>query len=111
MESQCKTFFTTGKTEISHKVAERLALYLGSDNEERMNYFKLTKKAYAVRSSYIHGQNLQKKLEIKNLSDLSNDMDQLIRKLMSKIIMLDSEIFLKNETILNSYFDNLILSK
>lgn len=50
-----EALLSDGKTEMSHKIATRAAIILGKDYEERLQYRKLFKKLYDVRSRAVHG--------------------------------------------------------
>lgn len=102
-----EALFTTDKTEVSHKVTERVTLYLGGDYVKKKSTFSLIKKAYDVRSKYLHGQVLVKPNEL--LANIAYDIDNLTRELFTKIILEDSEVFLQKEPLLNDYFKDLIL--
>src|SRR3989339_521844 len=104
-----ETLFTTDNTEVSHKVSERISFYLGNNNAEKEEIFKLVKNAYAIRSKYIHGQRLDKKLQsVEKQIDLSVEIDSLTRRLLRKIILEDSSIFTQNENDLNDFFNSLL---
>ena len=56
-----ETLFSKDGSELSHKVAERVAFYLGGIKNEKMYTYRKVKGAYDVRSKYIHGSKLDKK--------------------------------------------------
>lgn len=43
------------QTEVSHKLAERTAIFIGNNADERINLFDNMKKAYDLRSKVAHG--------------------------------------------------------
>lgn len=96
--------FTSSKSEINHKIAERVACLLGDTIEERKRLFKLVKKCYDVRSTIVHGSSL--KGESEDLKHLSQDLDIILRKLLSE----DNEIFYKKDDELDKFFIDLIFS-
>lgn len=103
--------FTTDNNEVSHKVTERTTLYLGGDEQSRLENFKLIKTAYGIRSKFVHGQQLEKKFKTKSdLVDISVQIDSLLRELLTKIIIKDSDLFLQSDDKLNDWFTKLILS-
>lgn len=102
-----ETLFTTDKTEVTHKVSERVSFYL-SENLNKIKTFELIKECYNIRSGFVHGQKLSKKYDHKLLSIKSNELDNLIRILFNKILNFDSDIFLENDNNLNYYFKKLI---
>jgi len=86
--------FCTDSNEVTHKVSERAAFYIGSDYKERFGIYKTIKEAYALRSKYFHGQELiAKHQDIDNQKLLSLKMDYIIRKVLAKIILKDGNIF------------------
>ncbi len=102
--------FTTDNTEVSHKVTERSAFYLEKDSAAKRKVFEIVKLGYSIRSKFVHGQKLDKK--IKNHEDLvklSVELDQVTRKLFIKILHDDSDLFLQNDNDLNNWFIDLIL--
>lgn len=107
-----ETLFTTDNSEVSHKVSERLAFYIGGNTDEKVENFKLMKTAYGVRSKFVHGQKLDR--SIKNIDDLvsvSTKIDSLARALLTKIVLTDSTIFLKDDNALNQHFSNMIFER
>lgn len=51
--------FTIGTSEINHKIAERVAIILGTSVETKVQLFNLIKQAYKIRSHIVHGQYLK----------------------------------------------------
>lgn len=94
--------FTTGKTEVNHRIAERVAIMLGGSRDEKKNLFNLIKKAYDHRSSIIHGSYI--KGNEKNLIDISNSLDKILRKLLID----NHEVFLKKDDEIDKYFLDLL---
>lgn len=98
--------FTTGKSEINHKIAERVALMLGTSQESKKELFQLVKSAYGTRSTLVHGQSL-KGTEDK-LVYLSKGLDNILREL----IVHNHEIFSKEvkEDKMNNFFIDLLFT-
>jgi hypothetical protein len=92
-------FATNGTSELTHKVGERCANYIGSDTKNKLVIFKKIKELYDIRSKYVHGQPLGKQFnEGKDPSPLSVEADELVRKVFVKVITEDGEKFLwKND--------------
>lgn len=97
--------FTTSKTEVNHKISERVAALLGSSLESRKKYFKIIKNAYTARSSIVHGQTLSKESD-DILSELSRELDKILREL----IVGDNEVFYKNDKEIEEFFTDLLFS-
>ncbi len=56
-----ETVLSTGRDEITHKIAERVALIIGNDPSQRNDACELVKKHYATRSKLVHGAARPKK--------------------------------------------------
>lgn len=104
-----ETLFTTDGTEVTHKVSERLAFYLSEDFEKKET-FDFVKECYGIRSKFVHGQKLHKKYDYETLVSKSVKIDEIVRKLMNKVILIDSQTFLQGDKGLNEYFKNLVFS-
>jgi hypothetical protein len=103
--------FTTDKTEVVHKVCERVALYIGGNLDERLNIYEQVKKTYDIRSSFFHGQTIGKKQDVREkLEQTSIEIDGLLRRILTKVIFDDSDTFLNDEN-LPKYFNRLVLNK
>jgi len=103
--------FSTDSTEISHKLAERVALLLGDSPEERRNLFYFVKSLYSVRSSVVHGDTVSRE-RLKDMISLSQRADQLLRRVLRKI-MGNSELctlFESSKENRERYFIDLVLS-
>ncbi|MBD0381301.1 HEPN domain-containing protein [Paenibacillus sedimenti] len=98
-------------TELTHRIGERLARLLGKDFEERKEIYSQIKRAYAVRSSFVHGQQLDRSYRTKEVVlDISLKLDNYIRQVM--IIMLTEhaeKLSLKDEEYEN-WFQEIVLS-
>ena len=98
--------FSSESNEVTQKVSERVAFYIGNNSMERQGIFMTIKDAYNLRSKYFHGQELISKHQIvDNLKLLSLKMDYLLRKIFTKIILEDSAIF--NETNQNKFDEHM----
>ncbi len=109
-----ESLFSSGNSELSHKVSERCAVYLGGSKENKIEVYKLLKTTYDFRSALLHGSKLNMKSSGKNHNlpeiqvDIAREIDDLTRKVMTKVISQDSNIFLEND--IDTYFNNLIFS-
>ena len=87
--------FSTEAAEATQKVSERVAFYLSDDKEIRRKIFDIIKIGYNIRSRYLHGSVIDKKERGKDFQGLiSKELDNLIRCVLVRIIMQDSEKFL-----------------
>ncbi len=83
MTSYCsalETLFSNDSTELSHKLAERVAHFLSKDKGERIALFRMIKKAYEVRSKVVHGSTF-KDGKIKEIESLIVEVDSVCRKI------------------------------
>lgn len=97
--------FATSKGEITHKIAERVALYVGTTPDSKLEWFNFIKKAYGYRSKLIHGDVLGGVEE--DLEEFTKQLDELLRYLVTE----GSEIFEKKQQELNAYFTELIFQE
>ncbi|MGV2484793.1 UNVERIFIED_CONTAM: hypothetical protein FOS07_12145 [Bacillus mycoides] len=96
--------FTTGKSEVNHKIAERVAIMLGTSVESKKALFQLVKKAYNFRSEMVHGQALKAKEE--DLVIVSQGLDDILRKL----IVANHDVFSKKDNEMDDFFLDLLFS-
>lgn len=107
--SLLECLFTTDRQEVTHKVCERVAIYLGGNYENKINNYTSVKKAYDIRSGFFHGQNIDKKQDSRiNLSLHSEKIDSIIRKVMTKVLFEDFEIFNGSDEIRVGFFNKMI---
>ncbi|GIO19696.1 hypothetical protein J18TS1_27960 [Oceanobacillus oncorhynchi subsp. incaldanensis] len=96
--------FTIGSSEINHKIAERVALMLGTSEESKNDLFKFIKSAYNYRSKLIHGQHL--KGDESDLVAISQRLDEVLRELLRN----KHEIFYKNDHEMENHFIKLLFA-
>jgi hypothetical protein len=105
-----ESLFTNDNFEIKYKVAQRVCLYLGGEKSEILKNKKLIEDAYKIRSNYFHGGNQDKNYKKRsNLKEISFNLDQLVRRVFTNVISIDSQEFLKEEGLAN-YFEELLYS-
>jgi hypothetical protein len=90
--------FTTGRSELIHRIAERVAIMTEVDVEKRVKVYNIVKKAYDVRSTVVHGALL--KGENDHLKEISIEVDKILRNLFNR----NDELFFKNDAEIDSYF-------
>ncbi len=110
--SYFETILSTDSSELTHKLSERVALFLSDDKDNRTKIFRDIKNAYKIRSQIVHGAGLKEK-SIKDLDIIANKCDRYVRKINNKIfsteefqIMFDK----KNTGKIDNYFLELIMS-
>ena len=99
-------------TEITHKIAERVAKYLGGTSEEQLKTFKDVKFFYGVRSKILHGDNIAKKEKDEfDYSSKSVEFDRLLRRILQKVFTEDLKMFhsSSNEE-MTQYYTSLLFS-
>ncbi|MEQ1917852.1 MAG: hypothetical protein ABL955_01525 [Elusimicrobiota bacterium] len=92
-----EAMFCTDSGEISHKIAERAAVFLGSDMEERARVYRFLKKAYSVRSRVIHGGAISG--DVEGLVGTCVELDGILRRIMNRVLSNTEEwdLFMKTE--------------
>jgi hypothetical protein len=98
--------FSLDSNEVVQKVCERTAYYIGKNKEERIQIFKTVKDSYDIRSKFVHGQKTTKSADV--ICRLSTEVDEIIRKVLIKVISKDHEIFLKDDKDRRGYLNQLI---
>jgi len=88
-----ETLFFRVIQELSFKLPLRVACFLSDSPDNKLRIFKQLRNAYNIRSTSVHG--LAVKPDIKVITDISCDTDQLVRLVINKI--------LKNEKICNLF--------
>ncbi|WP_404292621.1 hypothetical protein LG276_19835 [Cytobacillus kochii] len=96
--------FTIGTSEVNHKIAERVAIMLGTSKESKKDLFKLIKNAYNYRSTLVHGQHLKGSEE--NLVSISKGLDDVLRNLT----VAKHEIFSKSDKEMEAFFLELLFT-
>ncbi|MGE7092521.1 hypothetical protein ACQKII_13970 [Lysinibacillus sp. NPDC048646] len=71
--------------ENTYKVSERVAAILGGNSDEKMSLFYSVKKAYDFRSKFVHGSHINYN-DISKVSEISTGLDEIVRKVIKKII-------------------------
>jgi len=99
--------------EISHKLTERVTLYLGESTEDRLSIWKSVKSAYNIRSKFLHGVTMEEANNplkdhntLEGQIQVSKNIDEIVRRIMNKVIADKSGLFIKVDQ--DEYFKNLI---
>lgn len=101
-----EALLSTEEGELTHRLAERVARILGNDPAEQRELFWLVKVAYDIRSKTLHGAPLGKRF--KKLLPTSTRCDDVVRRLLLKILSSPVLVSLFNEGDLASYFVDLL---
>lgn len=112
--SLCMSFleclFTTDRQEVTHKVCERVALYLGGSYEEKQLTYNSIKSAYDIRSGFFHGQDIDKKRDTRiQLEEHSNKIDEILRKVLKLVLFEDYNIFNDSNDKRKDFFNKMVL--
>lgn len=84
--SALEILFSQEKNEIGHKLSERIAWYLSSeDANNRLDIYKNIKGLYALRSNIVHGELNKKKIE-QGLSEKVIECENIISDIVFKIL-------------------------
>lgn len=105
-----ESILSTTNVELSHQMAERAAFYLCTTPEERLEHYKLSKKAYSIRSKIVHGDILSAS-SLNSLVLVAQHCDISARKLINMYFE-DSEFSAAlcslNSEVTDSFFTNKI---
>jgi len=107
--SAFESLLTTESTELSHKLSERAAFFLGARGHDRLQVFRIMKKAYTVRSKLVHGDTLPPR-QIDELPGLALDLDGYLRTMLNAIFESDElrKVFDSHSDAVEEYFAQLI---
>lgn len=84
--SAFESLLSTDSSELSHKLAERVAWIIAQNAETRLEVFRRLKAAYSIRSHAIHGSQISQKKQAQELRAASEDCDANLRSLFASII-------------------------
>ena len=107
--SAFKALFSTSPAEISHKLSERVAFFLGTHGYSKHAVFKNMKTAYDVRSKLVHGASLSTQ-RVDALPELSVVCDSYLRKVMQ---LLFGELNMITQTdvspsVMDDFFESIV---
>ncbi len=109
--SAFESLFSTDNAELSHKLSERVAIFLKNFGYDPLVVFDDMKAFYGIRSKVTHGDSIQASKE-KELPDLSNKCDSYLRSIFR--LILDDEklqvIFDGNKDKFEKYFKEMLFS-
>jgi hypothetical protein len=82
--SALEALFSTDSMELSHKLSERIAFFLGALGYAKIEVFRNMKAAYGIRSKLTHGDTLHKKT-VDGLPEVSAICDQYLRAIIQSL--------------------------
>ncbi|HBD25775.1 HEPN domain-containing protein [Flavobacterium sp.] len=115
----CSAFeclFSVDNIELSHRLSETVAYFLGENFERRKEIYKQMKEIYGLRSTVTHGSGIKKELfknNEENLNRIGINCDSLMRNCIRKIIANENlkKLYFENNTEnIRVYFIDLVLS-
>jgi hypothetical protein len=80
-----ETLFSTDTAGVSHRVAERTALFVGATGTERRAIYQDMKALYAIRSKLVHGSHI-KGTALQSAPELSIRGDDYLRRCIRAIL-------------------------
>ncbi len=108
--SALESLFSTDSSELSHKLSERVAIFLKPYNFDPITTFDEIKSFYNIRSKVTHGDSL-KSSEVGKLPEESIKLDNYLREIMNIIINSDElmGVFNGDKDSFESYFKKKLL--
>jgi hypothetical protein len=102
--------FATDSNELTHRLAQRVAIYLYEKAGERLAAYQLIKRAYNVRSKVVHGDVLKDGV-LSDLVNVSKEIDELLRTVVRRLVSDDStrSLFDSENDVLDKFFTKLTL--
>jgi hypothetical protein len=76
--------FSVESTELTHRLSERVAVFLYTEPGDRLSAYRRMKRGYNIRSKVIHGSVLTNTLE-RELAEASVEIDELLRRLVERL--------------------------
>jgi hypothetical protein len=80
-----ESLFATSSSELAHQLAERMALFLSDEPDDRLRIYRQVKKAYGLRSKVVHGDVLRQS-KVAELLESSLACDDLLRQAFQKAV-------------------------
>ena len=80
---------STSPLEITHQVAERMAVLISNDSSDALQTYRNIKKAYDTRSKYVHGDEMTKSEDLYRIQ--SENCDDYLRRALT-VILTEQEI-------------------
>ena len=108
--SAFESLFSTSPSELSHKLSERVAFFLGMHGYSKRTVFQNMKTAYDIRSKLVHGASVSTQ-KVETLPDVSVICDSYLREIM-QLLFGDTNLLDRIDvapTSLDNFFDSIIL--
>ncbi len=104
-----ESLFSPSDGELTFKVSQRVAFYIGEDMTEKKLIFEQVKRVYEIRSRYLHGQPFEKKSLKLDFAVESKNMDGILRRVLTKVILYDYAVFIGKS--IEEYLNNLVFKE
>ena len=103
--------FTTDNSEVSYKLANRMAWFLfpNFDSDHRLNrmeVFKAAKEGYKVRSNVVHGKKFVDTTDMESISIIHSQTRDILLKILYDKKLID--VFTSDNKKLDEYFNALV---
>jgi len=86
-----ESLFASSSSELAHQLAERMAVFVSADPQERKSIYRQVKRAYNVRSKIVHGDAFKRE-KSDQIRTVSLECDELLRRAFQKSIS-DNEAY------------------
>lgn len=83
--SALESLFSTSNSELTHRLSERVAHFLGGTAEVMEGRYQFMKKAYAIRSQVTHGSHI-KASDIQASTSISEALQDLCREIVFMVL-------------------------
>jgi Apea-like HEPN len=101
--SALEALLATQQAELSHQIAERVALISSVDPEQRMQNYRFLKECYSFRSKYIHGSPISDIGDGK-MAEMSTKLDAAVRDAVEAVFNDEAlAAALSDQTALDNY--------
>jgi len=82
--SALEALFSSNQSELTHQLSERVAAFLEDKPHQRVELYYLTKKAYSIRSTVVHG-GFTSSSKADDFIMASTNLDNVLRRIFVKI--------------------------
>ncbi len=104
-----ESLFSTDTTELTHKLSERVAFFMGDTPSNRLRIYSEIRNAYRIRSTVIHGDRISSK-KTNMVEAAVESCDTILRNILNKILSSATlrTQFISNNDKLEQFFLELI---
>lgn len=102
-----ETLFTTDSTEITYKLANRIAWFMGKNLKSRKDIFNKVRAGYRIRSKVVHGEKFVETSDLPAIQDVHKLARSVILKIFGDSLLFE-KFELKNKDF-EEYLSSLVL--